>query len=155
MEVKKYPDSILRKKTTPVARIAEEEKMLFEQMAGAMYENKGIGLAANQIGIDKQMLVIDVGEGLIKLANPKILKKSGKDIMEEGCLSVPDINVEVKRAKTISIEALDENGNKIRIDADGLFAKTLQHEIDHLCGVLIIDYLSWFKRIFIRRKIGG
>lgn len=152
MEVRIFPDSILRKKAVPIQHIGEEERRLFEQMAKTMYEKKGIGLAANQVGVDKQLLVVDVGEGLIMLANPKVLRRQGKDILEEGCLSIPEITVKVRRAKEISIEALDENGNKIKIDADGLFAKALQHEIDHLCGVLIIDYLSWFKKICLKQN---
>ena len=153
MDIVTNPNPILRKKALPVKNIGEEEQKLFLHMAKVMYEKNGIGLAANQIGIDKQMLVADVGGGLVKLANPVILKKSGRDVMEEGCLSVPDISVKVKRAKKITIEALDENGNRVKINADGLFAKVLQHEIDHLCGILIMDHLGWYKKLFLKNKL--
>lgn len=140
-------EPILRRKTKPLNKITQSEKELFDEMLQMMRRANGIGLAANQVGIDKQMCVICIDGKVWKLANPKILKKKGIDIQEEGCLSVPQINVKVKRAKTIICEALNENGQLIKFEASDLLARAIQHETDHLSGKLIVDYLPIWQRL--------
>lgn len=122
-------------------------------MAETMYQARGIGLAASQVGIDKQLIVLDDGKGLIKLANPRILRRKGKASCEEGCLSVPEITVKVKRAQAITVSGLNERGERVTLNLQGLCARIIQHECDHLQGKLIIDYLSLPRRFLLRKKI--
>jgi len=147
MEVKTFPDQILRKKCRAILTVGKEEKKILADMAETMYLKGGVGLAAIQVGILKNMVVIDIGEGLIKLINPVMLKKEGSETQEEGCLSVPDKCVNVKRSKKIIVDYLNEDGRAIRLPAKGLLARVIQHEIDHLSGKLIIDYLSPLKKL--------
>jgi len=153
IELRKYPSAILRKPSDIIGPIGRMERELLDKMIEAMYENKGIGLAAPQIGVSLRMAVIDIGKGPIKFINPKILKKEGSEIFEEGCLSVPGAAVNVKRAKKILIKYIDEEGVPKNLEAEGLFARAIQHEIDHLNGRLIIDYLNPIKRFFLRRRM--
>jgi peptide deformylase len=97
--------------------------------------------------------VVDIGQGPLKLANPRIVNKKGSGVMEEGCLSLPGIMIKVKRAEQVVVAAQNEFGERIEIQAEGLLARVLQHEIDHLKGILIIDYLPWLKRIMLKRKL--
>ena len=122
-------------------------------MAQTMYRANGVGLAAPQVGVDKKMIVVDAGDGLISLINPKILKKEGKSVLEEGCLSIPEITVKIERAEKVVVEGLNEEGITVSIAAEGLKAHALQHEIDHLRGVLIIDYANFKKKLALRRKL--
>lgn len=145
-------EPILRRKTKPLNKITQSEKELFDEMLQMMRKASGVGLAANQVGIDKQMCVICVDGKVWKLANPKILNKRGVDIQEEGCLSVPQINVKVKRAKTIVCEALNENGQLIKFEASDLLARAIQHETDHLSGKLIVDYLPLWQKLFLKTQ---
>jgi peptide deformylase len=138
--IQKYPNSILRKKCVCVSEITEKEKDLFEKMLFTMRYFCGIGLAAPQIGIAKKMIVAEADSRIIKLANPQIVGIRGSDSMAEGCLSVPDIAVDIKRATDIIVRGLDEKGKIVEIKANGLLARVLQHEIEHLKGKLIIDY---------------
>jgi len=157
LEIKKYPDSVLRKKCILVERITETEVRLFEEMLFTMRHFAGIGLAAPQIGITRNMVVADIGEGPIMLANPKILNSRGAEKMEEGCLSIPGVEVIVERADEIIISGLNEKDESIKLKAQGLLARVLQHEIDHLNGKLIIDYLNILEkfklRLHTRRRI--
>jgi len=111
-------------------------------MAKIMYENEGIGLAAPQVGVDKRIIIVHTDKGLLKLINPKILEKEGEDSLSEGCLSLPEIFVKVNRAERIKIEGLNEEGKSIKLKAEDFLARVIQHEIDHLNGVLIIDYAT-------------
>ncbi|MBN1621500.1 MAG: peptide deformylase [Endomicrobiales bacterium] len=147
LDVKQYPLRILRKKCKPVRGITREDTALFDRMLHTMKYYRGVGLAAPQIGISKQLIVANIGEGAVKLANPRIVQRSGIDEMEEGCLSVPEKRVNVKRTYKIVVEGLNNNGKTVEIKAEGLLARVLQHEIDHLSGKLIIDYLPFFERI--------
>lgn len=151
--IRVFGDPVLRKKAKSVNRIASEQREILSQMSGVMYEGGGIGLAAPQIGISAQLVVIDIGEGLYKLINPRIVKKQGAQALSEGCLSVPGICIKVKRAKYVWVEAKDENNQSVNIQAKDLFACVLQHEIDHLKGKLIIDYASFLEKIRIKRKL--
>jgi peptide deformylase len=153
LKIKVYGDPVLRKKAKSVNRVTSEHRDILSQMAAVMYEGAGIGLAAPQVGISEQLIVVDIGEGLYKLINPKIVKKQGTQAISEGCLSVPGICIKVKRAKYVWVEAKDEFNQPLIIEAKDLFACVLQHEIDHLKGKLIIDYASLLEKVRIKRKL--
>ncbi len=153
MEIKIYGDPILRKKCIKVKEIGQQELHLFDRMLAQMRQKGGVGLAACQVGINKQMLVIDVSGEVLKLANPKILSRHGAVAIEEGCLSLPQILIKVRRAKKINLEGINELNQKISLVAEDILAIVLQHEIDHLQGRLIIDYLPWYKRIKAIKKL--
>ncbi|RLC40170.1 MAG: peptide deformylase [Candidatus Nealsonbacteria bacterium] len=148
LEIKKYPDPILRKKAREVKEIGEEERELIKNMIETMYAQRGVGLAAPQVGVLKRIVVVDIGEGPRVFINPKIVKKGeGKEISEEGCLSVPGVFLKIKRWRKIKVEALDENGKKFKVLATGLLSHCLQQEIDHLNGILILDRMSFWQKL--------
>lgn len=132
-------DDILRKKSRRVEKIDERILQLLDDMAETMYKEKGAGLAAPQVGILKRVIVVDIGDGLIKLINPEIVEQEGEEQGEEGCLSVPDIIGEVKRPYKVKVKGLNEFGEEIEIKATGFLARAFSHEIDHLDGILFID----------------
>ncbi|MFH1783823.1 MAG: peptide deformylase [bacterium] len=134
-----YGDPALWKKSKKVAKVDDEIKSLLKDLIKTMYAHNGVGLSAPQVGIHKRVIVVDIGTGLTTLVNPKILSKCGKQSAPEGCLSVPGVYIEVKRADEITVEGLDKNGMYVQIEASGLFARALQHEIDHLDGILITE----------------
>ena len=146
LEIKKYPDPILRKKCQAVEKVDEEVKKLAEEMLRVMYANKGAGLAAPQVGVLKRIIVFDLGQGPEVYINPKILKKQGRMKSLEGCLSLPEVSLEIKRASKIRVEALNKKGEKKIFKAEGLRAFVLQHETDHLNGILILDRKNPFIR---------
>jgi len=147
LEIKHFPDPALRRKCEDVKSVGSNEKRMLADMAETMYLKGGVGLAAIQVGIHKNMVVIDIGDGLRKMVNPTILKKEGSVTQEEGCLSVPDKCVNVKRSRKVVVDYLDEDGQAIRLSAEELLARVIQHEIDHLFGKLIVDYLNPLKKI--------
>ena len=153
MKIRLLGDSGLRKKSRPVKRITAAHRDVLSEMARTLYESSGIGLAAPQVGINEAMFVVDIGSGLYKLINPKIVKKEGSQVTEEGCLSLPKVCIKVKRAKKIVVKAQDENAKHISIEAEDFLACVLQHEIDHLKGKLIIDYASFWDKLKLRNKI--
>jgi peptide deformylase len=153
LNILKYGEPILRKRCRPVKKIGDRERKLFKDMVETMHQAQGVGLAAPQVGADIQLIVSDDGNKLIKLANPKILRRKGRVKSEEGCLSVPDITVKVKRAKEVTVSGLNEQGKKVTLDARGLLAQIIQHECDHLKGKLIIDYLGLARKLLLRRKL--
>ncbi|HHT74349.1 MAG TPA: peptide deformylase [Firmicutes bacterium] len=130
---------VLRQKAEPVTQITNKVRKLIKDMVETMYVADGAGLAAPQIGVSKQIAVIDVGEGPICLINPEIVHSEGEEIDVEGCLSIPGLRAYVKRSTSVIVKALDEKGRPIRVTGDGLLARALQHEIDHLNGVLMTD----------------
>ena len=152
------PDPILRQASKPIEHVDDELKRLADDMLETMYDAPGIGLAAIQIGVPRRMLVIDVSrEGEDKqpqvFINPEILKSSDeRSVYEEGCLSIPDYYAEVERPATITVKYLDRDGKELTAEADGLLATCLQHEIDHLNGVLFIDHISRLKREMVIKK---
>jgi peptide deformylase len=160
-EIKKFPDPVLRKKTAVVGAIDEDLCRLIDDMVETMHAAPGVGLAANQVGVPLQVAVIDIGdhedEGkkrpLVVLINPEVVSLEGAIVAEEGCLSVPDFTEKVKRAARIKVRAKDRAGKTFELDADGLMAKALQHEIDHLNGILFIDRLSPIKKSIFRRRM--
>ena len=152
-EIIKYPHARLKNGCLPVIIVGGEEKDILQNMAKTMYLNHGVGLAAPQVGINKQLAVVDIGDNkLIKLINPVIVETEGKETMEEGCLSIPNVYINVRRAKRIKVKSLDENSREFDLEATGLLARAILHEIDHLKGRLIIDYLNPVKRFFTLRK---
>ncbi|MBU3180416.1 peptide deformylase [Clostridium psychrophilum] len=134
-----YGDDLLRKKCRVVDDINQRISILIEDMKETMYNSNGIGLAAPQVGILKRIVVIDVGDGLITLINPEIVEMQGSQLESEGCLSIPGVQKSVNRPETVKVKAINEIGEKIIIDGEGLLARALCHEIDHLDGVLFID----------------
>lgn len=159
LDIVTYPDRFLRQPTQAVTDVDGELQTLIKNMAATMYAAPGVGLAAIQVGVNKSMLVYDVapreeGRQLSVLINPKIVSREGEVLSEnEGCLSVPDLRADVKRAARILVQAVDQDGNPQRIEAHGLLAIVLQHEIDHLNGTLFIDHISALKRQMYTRRI--
>jgi peptide deformylase len=152
LDIKKHNEPILRKKAREVQEVDDEIRKLIAFMVQAMYQNNGAGLAANQIGLDLRIVVIDAGSGLKILINPKITKAEGEILEEEGCLSVPGLFLKIKRPKYIEVEALDKFGRPIKIAAQDLEARAICQEIDHLDGKLIIDYMGFWQKL--RYKLG-
>jgi len=139
-----YPDPFLARKAGPVAAVDERVRTLIRDMFETMYASEGIGLAAPQVGVGKRVIVVDVSPvdkevPPIALVNPEILESQGKVVGEEGCLSIPGVQGEVPRAETVVVRGLDEQGNPVRVQAGGILSRALQHEIDHLDGILFID----------------
>lgn len=132
-------DPVLRDVAKPVERIDKKLQRLLKDMAETMYAADGVGLAAPQVGVSKRVVVIDVGDGLYELINPVIVKKEGSVLGSEGCLSVPDYEGEVERAEFVECEFTDKTGQRMLLSASGLLAICIQHELDHLDGVLFID----------------
>jgi len=147
MEIRRFPDPALRRKGEDVKSIGDDERKILADMAETMYVKGGVGLAAVQVGIHKNMVVIDIGDGLMKMINPVISRKEGSETQEEGCLSVPEKCVSVKRSGKVAVDYLDQDGRAVSLAAEGLLARVVQHEIDHLFGKLIIDYLNPLKKI--------
>jgi peptide deformylase len=132
-------DDILRKKSRHVEEINEKISRLMDDMAETMYQANGVGLAAPQVGILKRVVVVDIGEGLIKLINPQIVDEEGEQCDIEGCLSIPGILGEVVRPYRVKVKAVDEYGKKLELEGTGMLARAFCHEIDHLDGILFID----------------
>lgn len=156
LTILRYPDQRLRRKAEPVDEVTDDIRQLAEDMLETMYDAPGIGLAATQVNVAKRVLVIDVSEDGSEprvFINPEILDQRGEEIMEEGCLSVPGIFAEVKRADWVRVRALNEKGESFELEADGLLAVCIQHEIDHLNGKLFVDYLSEVKRRMVRKRL--
>ena len=146
LEIKKAGAPVLTEVCAPVDKIDSKLKRLMDDMAETMYEANGVGLAAPQVGIPIRMVVIDTGDGLFELINPQIVKREGTEIDTEGCLSVPQIFGEVERAAQVTVEFLNRRGKPQRITATGLFARCIQHELDHLEGKLFIDIAKSIRR---------
>ncbi len=156
LNVLKYPDERLHTIAKPVANVDERIQTLIKDMAQTMYQAPGIGLAATQVDVHERVVVIDLSEtqdDLLVLINPEIVSKAGETTYEEGCLSVPGVYDTVTRSETLTVKALDENGQEFTLDADGLLAICIQHEIDHLDGKVFVEYLSQLKLNRIKTKL--
>ena len=153
LQLRYYGDPVLRKKAERVVEVTDTERQFAEQMLMTLVATgNGIGLAATQVGVLKQLIVVDIGEEddteyePLVLFNPEILSSDGEIVAEEGCLSIPDVTADVKRPERVVVKGLDAHGESVHIEADGLLARVLQHEIDHLNGILFIDRISGLKR---------
>ena len=156
LNILKYPDQRLYTVANKVKVVNSKIKMLVSDMAETMYSEPGIGLAATQVDVHQSIIVIDISEdknNLLVLINPRLLEKRGEDTNQEGCLSVPEVFEKVKRAEWIKVSALDENGKKFELEAEGLLAVCIQHEVDHLQGKVFVDYLSNLKKNRIKKKL--
>jgi len=156
LTILEYPDPRLRTRATPVAAVDAPLRELIDDMLETMYAANGIGLAATQVNVHKRLLVADVSEGRNVpqvFINPEILTRDGKEVSQEGCLSVPGYYDEVERAARIRVRALGRDGKTFESDLEGLLAVCVQHEIDHLDGRLFVDYLSEMKRQRVRKKL--
>jgi peptide deformylase len=158
MKIYKFPEPVLREQAEPVENIDEELQKLIEAMGETMYAAPGIGLAANQVGEPIQLLVYDLtprdkGRNLCVLMNPEIIEAEGEIIYDEACLSVIDFSAEVKRHAMVKVRGFDRHGKPVDVEAEGLMAICLQHEIDHLNGKLFIDHISSLKRALYKRRL--
>ena len=156
LAILEYPDPRLRTRAAPITVFDAELAQLAENMLETMYAAPGIGLAATQVNVHRRILVADVSpnnDSPLVLCNPELLNTEGTEVMEEGCLSVPGVYDEVERAERIRVRYQDVTGKSFEMDADGLLAVCIQHEIDHLNGKLFVDYLSDLKRTRIRKKL--
>jgi peptide deformylase len=156
LDIFQYPHPCLREIAVPVLVFENSIKELASNMLETMYAAPGIGLAATQVNVAKQLLVIDTSKRKNQpfiIINPQVIEKSGEILNEEGCLSFPDIYVNVNRAEQISIKYQDENGKEKHLDADGMLSICIQHEMDHLQGKVFVDYLSSLKRNRIRKQL--
>jgi len=151
-----FPDERLRTIAKPVTEVTDKHRTLINNMLETMYDAPGIGLAATQVNVHERILVIDISEEKNKptvLINPEILEKDGDQEFDEGCLSVPGIYETVHRAEKVRIKALNQDGESFEMEAHGLLAVCIQHEMDHLLGKLFVDYLSQLKKQRIRKKL--
>ena len=156
LDILHYPDPRLRTRAEPVAEVDDQVRELADDMLETMYDAPGIGLAATQVNVHRQVIVIDVSEGRdqpLVLINPMILRAEGDEEMEEGCLSVPEVYDVVRRANSIQVRALGRDGVPYEMEAEGLLAVCIQHEMDHLSGKLFVDYLSQMKKQRIRKRL--
>jgi len=158
LEILKYPNPLLKKRCQEVDRIDDGLKKLIQDMTETMYQANGVGLAACQVGVLQRVIIIDVSpmdpqQGLLTLVNPEIISEEGEIEHEEGCLSVPDCWEKVKRKEKVHVKGISPEGTEMEISGEGILAISLQHEIDHLNGVLILDRLSRLKREIYRDKL--
>jgi peptide deformylase len=158
LEVRTYPDKVLLQQAEIITSIDKDIIRLADDLAETMYNAPGIGLAANQVGVASRLIVVDIaprepGSELIVLVNPEIIAAEGLTTFEEGCLSVPDYQAEVKRHEKVTVRGLSLQGKPVEIKAEGLLAVVLQHEIDHLNGMLFIDRISRLKRDLCKRRL--
>lgn len=156
LRLRTYGDPCLRKPACPVLQVGPAERLLIREMIPAMYAFDGIGLSANQVGVDAKIFVADIGEGPFAVINPEIIKASAKEtVLEEGCLSFPGIHIKVKRPESIRVRYLSEGNEIIEADLTGTPAKVFQHETDHLNGRAIIDYASREEKLKFKEKLAA
>lgn len=157
LPVLRFPDERLRTKAATVEQVDDSIRAIVDDMFDTMYDEKGVGLAATQVNIHKRIVVMDVSENADQprvFINPEIIKKSDATFVnEEGCLSVPGCYAKVTRHETVTVKALDRDGNEFTLDGDELLSICIQHELDHLAGILFVDYLSPLKRQRIKTKL--
>ncbi len=156
LTILEYPDKRLRTLATPIETVDAALSALIDDMFETMYDAPGIGLAATQVNVHKQLLVLDISEDKSQpmvFINPKIVARDGKQVYQEGCLSLPNIFADVTRYNQITVEALDRHGQAFTLEADGLLAVCIQHEMDHLIGKVFVDHLSPLKRALAEKKL--
>lgn len=153
-----YPDPRLREKAQPIREITKEVQKLADDMAETMYAAPGVGLAATQVGVAMRMFVVDIAaedepSRLTTFINPEIIGREGTQTWEEGCLSFPDVHEEIKRAEKVRVRALDREGKTFELEVEGLMAVAVQHEYDHLDGVLMVDHMGALRKRMVQRKM--
>jgi peptide deformylase len=156
LDILNYPDARLNELASKVDKIDDAIRTLIDDMAETMYAAPGVGLAATQVNVPKQIIVIDVSEDRSDLRvfiNPEIIRREGLAVNQEGCLSVPGVYENVERADSVTVTALDRNGSRFTLNASGMLATCIQHEIDHLYGKVFVEYLSDLKQNRIRAKL--
>jgi len=153
LELRIWPDRVLRQRAEPIHELNEELVCLAQNMAETMYAQGGIGLAAPQVGFLWRLVTVDVGDGLLYLVNPELAAQEGEQRAEEGCLSIPGVRLDVARSQRLQLRAWDLRGREVCLEAEGLLARVLQHEVDHLNGVLILDRTSPLQRSLVRRRL--
>jgi len=156
LNILEFPDPRLRTRAQPVEQVDDALRRLIDEMFETMYAAPGIGLAATQVDFHRRLVVMDVSEGKdqpLVFINPEVLEKSGSQVYQEGCLSVPGIYADVERADKVRVRALDRHGKTFELEAEGLLAVCIQHELDHLEGKVFVDYLSSFKREQVRKRL--
>ncbi len=153
LKIHKWPDKILKKKAEEVKEVGESIRNILGEMYILMKASDGAGLAANQVGLAMKLLVIEAKGRVFKLVNPKIIKRQGSITFREGCLSFPGIELDITRNRKISLEALDENGQSVYFEPEGVLAVVFQHEIDHINGITFIDRISFWQRLKITPKL--
>lgn len=139
-------DTVLKEKAIEVTKFGDNLHRLLDDMAETMYQANGVGLAAPQVGISKRVVVIDVGDGIVELINPRLVETEGEETEVEGCLSVPGVWGDVTRAAKVKVTGLNRHGEEVNYEASGLFARALQHEIDHLEGILFVEKANKIER---------
>ena len=155
LQILQYPDERLHTVAVPVQVVTAATRQLASDMAETMYFAPGVGLAATQVNVHQQIIVIDISEAqdqLLVFVNPEIIARSGESICEEGCLSVPGVYEKVRRAQHVTVRALNTHGESFSLEADGLLAICIQHEVDHLKGKVFVEYLSSLKQSRLRAK---
>jgi len=158
LEILKYPHRLLKKRSQEIEKIDENTRRLIQDMIETMYDANGVGLAACQVGVSKRIIVLDVSpmdpeQDLLALINPEIMAEEEEIDHEEGCLSVPDCQEIIKRRQKVRVRGMSSEGKEIELEAQGILAIALQHEVDHLNGVLILDRMSGLKREIYRNKL--
>lgn len=156
LTILEYPDKRLRTVATPIDVVDDALRALIDDMFETMYDAPGIGLAATQVNVHKQLIVMDISEDRSEprvFINPRIVAKDGSQIYQEGCLSLPNVFADVKRWNKITVAALDRDGREFSLEADGLLAVCIQHEMDHLAGKVFVDHLSPLKRALAEKKL--
>lgn len=153
LTIRLYGDPCLRKKSSKVSEVGPSERILIESMIKTMHSAKGVGLAAPQVGINQRIFVADVGEGPMVFVNPRIIKKQGSAELEEGCLSIPGVTVNVRRPEKILIQYLDEHNNVVERNFENLMARVILHENDHLNGKMIVDYAGFTQKKELKKQL--
>lgn len=153
LKVRIYGDPCLRKKSSPVKEVGPGERLLFAAMIETMRQAKGVGLAAPQVGINQRFFVMDVGDGPVVVINPRITKKAGLCILEEGCLSIPEVTVEIERPQKVTVCFMNEDGKLMEMTCEDLAARVVLHETDHLNGKLIVDYAKHSDKVKFKDQL--
>lgn len=157
LEIRKYPDEILKNKASEIKDIDSNVQKLIDDMIETMYKSNGIGLAAPQVGVLKRLIIVNISppeekKSLIVMINPQIVSTEGEVLSEEGCLSLPGFITRLKRREKVFVKGIDRKGKEIQMETNGLLSRVIQHEIDHLEGILLIDRISPLKRELFRKK---
>lgn len=153
LTVRLYGDACLREKCDPVNEVGVSERVFIEAMIATMREYKGVGLAAPQVGVIRQIFVVDIGDGPVAAVNPKIIERKGSAPLEEGCLSIPGVSVEVRRPRKIRVRYLDEHNRVVEKEYTDLMARVFLHETDHLAGKLIVSYADWRGKSGLKKQL--